>query len=106
MNGCSPGEKMSGLKRMSNDVLLMEPTALQAFRTTSRLLGSEGGSHNKEPEEKILKETKTNIFNCVHNKKCKLELLQHACKKISTVKICCVVKHSQTTHKRVRDIWL
>lgn len=36
----SPGEKMSGLKRMSNDVLLMEPTALQAFRTTSRLLGS------------------------------------------------------------------
>lgn len=37
---CSPGEKMSGLKRMSNDVLLMEPTALHALRTTSRLLGS------------------------------------------------------------------
>lgn len=31
---------MSGLKRMSKDVLLMEPTALQALRTTSRLLGS------------------------------------------------------------------
>lgn len=36
----SPGEKMSGLKRISKDVLLMEPTALQALRTTSRLLGS------------------------------------------------------------------
>lgn len=35
-----PGEKMSGLKRISKDVLLIEPTALQAFRTTSRLLGS------------------------------------------------------------------
>lgn len=35
-----PGEKMSGLKRISNEVSLMEPTALQALRTTSRLLGS------------------------------------------------------------------
>lgn len=35
-----PGEKMSGLKRMSNEVSLIEPTALQALRTTSRLLGS------------------------------------------------------------------
>lgn len=35
-----PGEKMSGLKRMSKEVLLIEPTALQAFRTTSLLLGS------------------------------------------------------------------
>lgn len=40
MHDDPPGEKMSGLKRMSNDVLLMELTALQAFRTTSRLLGS------------------------------------------------------------------
>lgn len=31
---------MSGLKRMSKQVLLMEPTALHAFRTTSRLLAS------------------------------------------------------------------
>lgn len=35
-----PGENMSGLKRISKHVLLMEPTALQAFRTTSRLLAS------------------------------------------------------------------
>lgn len=35
-----PGEKISGLKRISKAVSLMEPTALQAFRTTSRLLGS------------------------------------------------------------------
>lgn len=32
---CIPGENMSGLKRMSKHVLLMEPTALHAFRTTS-----------------------------------------------------------------------
>lgn len=32
---CIPGEYMSGLKRMSKHVLLMEPTALHAFRTTS-----------------------------------------------------------------------
>lgn len=41
-----PGENMSGLKRMSKEVLLTEPTALQALSTTSRLLGSaanEGG---------------------------------------------------------------
>lgn len=31
---------MSGLKRISKHVLLMEPTALHAFRTTSRLLAS------------------------------------------------------------------
>lgn len=31
---------MSGLKRISKQVLLMEPTALHAFRTTSRLLAS------------------------------------------------------------------
>lgn len=31
---------MSGLKRISKLVLLMEPTALHAFRTTSRLLAS------------------------------------------------------------------
>jgi len=35
-----PGEKISGLKRMSKEVLLIEPTALQALRTTSLLLGS------------------------------------------------------------------
>lgn len=35
-----PGEKMSGLKRMSKAVLLTEPTALQALRITSRLRGS------------------------------------------------------------------
>lgn len=35
-----PGENMSGLKRISKQVLLMEPTALHAFRTTSRLLAS------------------------------------------------------------------
>lgn len=45
---CSPGEKMSGLKRMSKDVLLIEPTALQAFRTTSRLLGSDCDRSTKE----------------------------------------------------------
>lgn len=38
-----PGEKMSGLKRMSKEVLLMDPTALQALRTTSLLLGSGEG---------------------------------------------------------------
>lgn len=69
---------MSGLKRMSKDVLLMEPTALQAFRTTSRLLGSEDGSHHKEQEDKIFKK-ETNTFNHVHNRKCHLELLNHAC---------------------------
>lgn len=36
----SPGEKMSGLKRTSKAVLLMEPTALHALRITSRLRGS------------------------------------------------------------------
>lgn len=35
-----PGEKMSGLKRTSKAVLLMEPTALHALRITSRLRGS------------------------------------------------------------------
>lgn len=40
INRCSPGEKMSGLKRMSKHMLLMDPTALQAFKTTSRLFGS------------------------------------------------------------------
>lgn len=40
INSCSPGEKMSGLKRMSKHMLLMDPTALQAFKTTSRLFGS------------------------------------------------------------------
>lgn len=36
----SPGEKISGLKRTSKAVLLMEPTALHALRITSRLRGS------------------------------------------------------------------
>lgn len=35
----SPGEKISGLKRTSKAVLLMEPTALHALRITSRLRG-------------------------------------------------------------------
>jgi hypothetical protein len=37
---CLPGENMSGLKRMSKAVLLMEPTALHALWITSRLRGS------------------------------------------------------------------
>lgn len=43
-----PGEKISGLNRISNDVSLMEPTALQAFRITSLLLGSTGAGRKTE----------------------------------------------------------
>lgn len=50
-----PGEKMSGLKRMSKDVLLMEPTALQAFKTTSRLLGSVIRIKYKQKMKKVFK---------------------------------------------------
>lgn len=52
-----PGEKISGLKRISKAVSLMEPTALQAFRTTSRLLGSVcvWDQRQKTKEKKIQK---------------------------------------------------
>lgn len=39
----------------------MEPTALQAFRTTSRLLGSECAPDYEEQESKMLKETHRQI---------------------------------------------
>lgn len=77
MKGCSPGEKMSGLKRMSKEVLLMEPTALQAFRTTSRLLGSECGQDYKEQENKMLKETHRQITSTTSTIR-SLRLLYHA----------------------------
>lgn len=46
-----PGEKISGLNRISNDVSLMEPTALQAFRITSLLLGSTGAEEKQNTNE-------------------------------------------------------
>lgn len=52
-----PGEKISGLKRISKAVSLMEPTALQAFRTTSRLLGSVCVWDQRQKNKKINKNT-------------------------------------------------
>lgn len=46
-----PGEKMSGLKRMSKEVSLVEPTALQAFRITSLLLGSTGAGREQNTNQ-------------------------------------------------------
>lgn len=43
-----PGEKMSGLKRISNDVSLTEPTALHALRITSRLFKSTRNKKKKK----------------------------------------------------------
>lgn len=73
----------------------MEPTALQAFRTTSRLLGSECAPDYEEQKRKML-----NNLSRVHNKK----LLRW--QEINTVNVCRFVKQYMPLAKKVRDIWL